>query len=798
GTANWNIGRPSTDAEPGGDRPISVSLRRLEVHEGALRLENRQANLHVSATGLRESLRGDFSRERFTLTTRTNADTVSLRFAGVPYLSRARLQVAADLDVDMDERRVEISENEIRLNELVLRARGAVAAAEDSVAVDLAFSTPGTAFADILSLVPAVYTQSFATLQSSGTMVVSGTVRGGYGAHTFPSIALAAKVENGMFRYPDLPLPARDVSLDLAVHNPGGDADSTTVTLHRLHLVLGGDPIDGSFVLRTPVSDPDLALHLKGRLDLANLGRTVKLENIEELSGVIVADAHMRARRSDVDAERYGQISAGGGITVTALELRGAELRHDLRIDEAGLRFTPAYAELTSLRATIGRSDAQVTGRLDNLLGFALYEQELRGETRVTSRYLDLDEWRSDDETRAVPVPRNIDFRLQAAVDRITFAELELRNARGALRVKDQRVTLEDFGMDMLDGAVAVSGFYETTDPARPTFNVDVAARELDIQATFAGLRTVQAFAPVARYARGSVSTDLELRGALGADMMPVREVLSGMGSLRTMGVVLQDFPPLDRLADALHVDLLRDPGLKDLTSTIEIRDGRLHVQPFDVGVGPLTMSVAGSNGFDHSLAYTLGLQLPRALLGTEANRVVANLLARAGRSGVELEAAETVTLGVQLGGTVTDPAVTTSLRDVAGSAVAGVEQALRAEAGSRVDSARQRLDAAAAEARLRAQEIIAEAEQRAAAIRAEARTLAATMKQETKARADSLVARAGNPVARVAAQAAADRLRRETDEQADGIVREADARADALVAEARRRAAAPDSAAAP
>ncbi|HSJ13243.1 MAG TPA: hypothetical protein VK939_02435, partial [Longimicrobiales bacterium] len=47
GTANWNIGRPSTDAEPGGDRPISVSLRRLEVHEGALRLENRQANLHV-------------------------------------------------------------------------------------------------------------------------------------------------------------------------------------------------------------------------------------------------------------------------------------------------------------------------------------------------------------------------------------------------------------------------------------------------------------------------------------------------------------------------------------------------------------------------------------------------------------------------------------------------------------------------------------------------------------------------------------------------------------------------------
>jgi hypothetical protein len=40
-------------------------------------------------------------------------------------------------------------------------------------------------------------------------------------------------VDNGAFQYPDLPLPARDIYVDLSIANPGGDADSTVVRLER-------------------------------------------------------------------------------------------------------------------------------------------------------------------------------------------------------------------------------------------------------------------------------------------------------------------------------------------------------------------------------------------------------------------------------------------------------------------------------------------------------------------------------------------------------------------------------------
>jgi hypothetical protein len=797
GTANWDIAQvaePAPGASPA--RPFALSLRRFEIVDGSVTLEDGAAGLSASVAGLGQSLSGDFRQARFTARSRTTSDGVSVRFAGVPYLSGVRMEVRADLDVDTDAGRITVSDNEVRLNELVLAITGSVGLAEDSIALDLAFAAPGTDFGNILSLVPAVYARDFEALRTTGTMAVSGWVRGGYGATAFPALSLEARVENGTLRYPDLPLPARDIFLDLALTNPGGDLDRTVVDLRRFHVTLGSDPVDGSFVMRTPVSDPDVRFQLAGRLDLADLGRTFKLEGIDELAGVVVADASMSARMSHLDARRYDDVAADGGVTVTGLVLRTLELPHPLRVDEATLRLSPRHAELASFRGSIGSTDLAMTGRLDNLLGFALRDEELRGEARLDSRYVNLDEWRSDDELESILVPGNIDFALRAAVGRVTFGALEMHNARGDLRVKDQKVTLDDFRMDMLGGAMAVTGFYETSDPALPTFDLDLRMERLDVPAAFAGLSTVRAFAPVARYAQGRFSAQLQLRGALGEDLAPVHDVLSGHGAFQTSGLSLQDFPPLDRLAEALKIEHLHNPALTDLASTFEIRDGRLHVRPFDVGVGPLKLNVSGSNGIDQSLRYAIGLEVPRSVLGVEADRVVTSLISQTSRAGLQLEPSDVVQLAVQLTGTVTSPAIATDFRGVTGSAGVAAQQALREEAGRRVEGvvggAEERVDAAAAAARAEAEarraRLLAEAEARGAAIREEARVAAERVRREGYEQADALVARASGPVARAAAQTAADRLRRETDERADRIVREADAAADALVAEARRR----------
>ena len=782
GSANWDITKPDTTAAAPADtaagRAMAISLRRFDIDSGVVAVDNQAGNLRASVVGFDQFLAGDFGAEQLTIETRAHADEVSLEFAGIPYLRKVRLDASTDVAADLAKKSFTLKESGVRLNELTLAFSGSVASVGDRLALDLAFGAPKTEFKHILSLVPAVYARDFASVQTSGSLAVSGKVKGAYGEGSFPSLSLGARVENGTFRYPDLPLPARDIGLDLAITNPGGDADSTTVNLRRFHVVLGQNPVDAVLVVRTPVSDPDMDARVAGKVDLGDLRRTMKLEGMQELAGTVAADAAVRTRMSWLDSAnpQYDRIAARGTVTVAGLTVKSDSLPHPLSIREASLTLAPKSAELRSFDATIGSSDMRLSGRLDNPLGFALRDEVLRGSATLASKRFDLNEWRSDEgELSVIPVPANLDFEFDATVNEVLYDNLTLRDARGRLRVKDQRITLEDFTFNTLGGGFALNGFYETKDVAKPTFDVGIKIQRLDIPQAFEAFTTVKMLAPVAKYAKGTFSTDLKLSGALGKDMMPLFPSLKGQGGVQTSILRLQDFPPLDKVASMTKLSLLVDPGLKAVKSQFAIQDGRLKVQPFDVGIGGTSMRVSGSNGIDQSIDYDLSLKVPRSLLGAEANQAISGLASKAAGAGINLDAAQEIALGIKLGGSVTNPSVSTDVGSVAGSTAQTAGKAVQ-------EAAEQKASAEAAK-------LLADAEKQAASIRAEANSMAAKVKKEGYLQADSLVAKSQNPLAQAAAKMAADQLRKETDAKAAGIVKEADTRANTLVAEAKKKA---------
>lgn len=790
GSANWDVTRKDTTdttaaAKPAA-RPLAVSLQRFAIDSGTVSFDNRAARLSAAIAGLDQELTGDFAKEQLTIGTRAHADSVTLEFAGIPYLNGVRLDLSTDVAADLAKKSFTLKESGVRLNELVLAFSGTVASAGERLALDLAFGAPKTEFKHILSLVPAVYARDFQSVQASGKLAVSGRIEGEYGEQAFPAFDLRARVDDGAFRYPDLPLPARDIFLDLAVTNPGDHADSTVVDLSRFHVTIGRNPVDVVLAMRTPVSDPDVDVRVKGTLDLADVRRTIKLEKLEELTGTVVADAAVRTRMSWVDEGRYDRVAARGTVDIRDLAVRSEALPHPLAIREASLRLAPSRSELRSLTGTIGSSDLRLSGTLDNLLGYVMRDQDLRGSATLASNRFNLEEWRSKEgDLNIIPVPPKIDFAFQAQVKELLFDKLTMTDARGRLRVKDQRVTLEDFTFNTLGGRIGLTGFYETTDPAKPAFDVGLRMQTVDIPSAFETLTTVRMLAPVARYAHGNFSADLHVNGALGKDMMPLYQGLTGEGSILTSQLQIQDFPALDKLADLTKLGFLSDPAFQAIKSRFQIRDGRLHVQPFTVGVGGTTMNVSGSNGLDQSLRYDLDLRVPRRLLGGAANEAIGGLVSRAAGAGLDLQAAPEIALGIQLTGTVTNPAVKVDVGSAAGSVAETVKEAAEQRVEEVVDSARLR---AAAEA----QRLVQEAETRAEAIRAEARSLAEKVKTEGYQQADSLVARASGPFAEAAAGLAADKLRKESDNKAAKIVSEADQRASALVAEARKRAGTP------
>ena len=101
GTANWDITKKDaaaaapaeTAGRADGDQPAALRDRRAAPS----RFDNRQAKLKASLVGFDQSLTGDFSQDRVAIQTRAHADTVSVEFAGIPYLNRVRLDLTADV-----------------------------------------------------------------------------------------------------------------------------------------------------------------------------------------------------------------------------------------------------------------------------------------------------------------------------------------------------------------------------------------------------------------------------------------------------------------------------------------------------------------------------------------------------------------------------------------------------------------------------------------------------------------------------------------------------------------------------
>ena len=171
-------------------------------------------------------------------------------------------------------------------------------------------------------------------------------------------------------------------------------------------------------------------------------------------------------------------------------------------------------------------------------------------------------------------MPPKIDFGLNATVKELTYDKLKMTNATGKLRIKDQRATLQDFRMNTLGGQIVLNGSYDTKILAKPAFDVGLKMVKIDIPSAFQAFTTVQMFAPVAKYASGTVNTDINLSGALGKNMMPLFSALTGKGILQSQNVALRNFPGMEKLVDVTKLQILNNPPCRRSRPDFRSRTG--------------------------------------------------------------------------------------------------------------------------------------------------------------------------------------------------------------------------------
>jgi len=199
--------------------------------------------------------------------------------------------------------------------------------------------------------------------------------------------------------------------------------------------------------------------------------------------------------------------------------------------------------------------------------------------------------------------------------------------------------------------------------------------KDVDVQKAFYSFNTVQKLMPIGQFLSGKLSSQLSMTGKLNGDMMPDFSSLTGNGNLLLLQGMLKKFAPLEKLANTLQIDELKQVSVKDVKNYIEFANGKVLVKPFTIKVKDIEMLIGGTHGFDQSLDYLIQMKLPRKYLGAQGNALVDNLITQASNKGVPVTIGDVVNLNIIMRGSLNDPTIKTDLKESAADATAELKQ---------------------------------------------------------------------------------------------------------------------------
>ncbi len=707
GHPNWDITKPdtttSTTAKPDTAKSdFSLDLQQYSIENATVKYVDRQANTSLIIEQLNHKGKGDFSQDKFTLQTSTNAGALSFASGFIPYLLNTRVEILADISVDNKTNTYSFKTDNISINNLKLSTEGFVQLVNDSsYKMDVKFAAPSTDFKDVLSLVPTIYSQDFANIKTSGNATLNGFVKGTYTPQQIPAYGVHLDVKNGFFQYPDLPKPVKNIQLAVNVNNPDGVPDHTVIDVPQAHLEMDATPVDLRMLIKTPVSDLYLDAAAKGKLDLSKVAQFVKLEKGTQLSGLLDADIKAKGNMSAIEKQQYEKFDASGKLAVNNLLYSSKDYPDGVKVSSLLMQFNPKNVAVQDFKGQYLGTNFSATGEVNNLLAYVLKNDALNGRLALKADQINLDKWMATGNTSSSPskpadtatsapfaVPNNLDFTIQAQADKVHYDKVDLSQLSGTLLIRDQTITLNDVKGNALQGNMKIDGTYSTKQSKQhPDISLAYDVKELDVQQTFKAFNTVQKLMPIAQFLSGKMSSQMTIKGRLGKDMTPDLSTLSGDGNLFLIEGFLKKFAPLDQLANQLNVSALQDISVRDIKNYFAFQNGRMTVNPFRVKLANMNMLISGSHGFDQSMDYTMQLALPRSLLGQKGNSLINNLVSQANNKGIPVQLGDSVHLNVLMGGSILKPSVKTDLKEVAAKTANNLKDQATALVKNEVDT---------------------------------------------------------------------------------------------------------------
>ena len=667
GNTNYDIAKEKNNASPESETThFSFSLEDYNINKSAFSYLDEASNIIVYITELNHEGHGVFSAEKSELDTKSEAN-VSISIDSTFYLSNNPIKLGALIGLDLTNSKYTFKENKGYINQLPIEFQGYVQLLENGQDIDITFENPESDFKNFLAIIPKEYSKNIEEVQTTGDFKVKGIIKGLVSDETIPTFDISIMSNNASFKYPDLPKRVSNINLNTEIKNTTGNTDDTYIDIKTLDFKIDDDVFKSSIILKNITKNMLVNANIDGVLNLANITKAYPVELDNTLSGILKAKLNTAFDMNAIETNAYERIKNSGSASITDFVFSPEGFVNPVHISEANMTFNPGTVSLNNFKAKTGNSDINANGTIKNLLGFLLSNNTIKGSFDLDSNLFKVSDFISEDQvelkdnkttsdTESLKIPAFLECVIIANANTVVYDNLNLKNVKGTLYIKDQQVSLENMTSSIFDGALAISGDVSTKNET-PTFNLKLDANGFDIAKSFKDLKLLQNLAPVAKLLQGKLNTGINISGDLDNEFSPNLSTVSGnaLAELLSTKINANQGELFSRLEGALNFIDFNKLDLKDLKTSLSFANGKVSVKPFDLKYQDIGITVSGAHGFDKTLEYIAVFNVPAKYLGSEVNQLIGRINSKEAKN-------ISIPITANISGTVTNPNIKTDL----------------------------------------------------------------------------------------------------------------------------------------
>ncbi|MBK8620480.1 MAG: hypothetical protein IPN79_01640 [Saprospiraceae bacterium] len=275
--------------------------------------------------------------------------------------------------------------------------------------------------------------------------------------------------------------------------------------------------------------------------------------------------------------------------------------------------------EINQLSGTVGSSDFSVSGFVRQIFDYLFANGTLLGNINLSSNNFDANAFMSETpENGTTPasgpfvVPSRMDLVLNGRFNQLKYTNLNLKNAEGVIRVKNEEAFISGFTTNIFGGKIVMDGQYEAKNINSPGYAVKLDLSKIKFVEAFSAFELFKKVMPVAQYIDGMFNTTLVMRGNLTNDMSVDLSTLDASGFIETLQGKINAYPPLLALGNKLQIKEIHNFDITDTKNWFEIIKGIVEFKPFQKSVKGIDMDVSGKHNFGKGMDVLMKMKIPR------------------------------------------------------------------------------------------------------------------------------------------------------------------------------------------